>query len=243
MRVEVCANSFVSALEAQKGGADRIELCYDLEHGGTTPSAAAIRLAVEKLKPSGTDVFVLIRPRSGDFMYSDIELEVMQRDILFCKEHGVDGVVIGLLTTDDQIDVENTARMADLAQPMQVTFHRAFDFVADPFEALEQIVGMGIQRILTSGQKSSALEGSDLIRQLIETAKNRIIIMPGGGITSANIEAVFAKTGAKEFHLSAKKRMKHPGRIHAVENLDDGYFLTDREEVAKVVGILKMLEL
>lgn len=238
MLLEVCTNSIGSALEACAGGAQRVELCHDLENGGTTPSAAFIQIAAERLKPKGMDVFVLIRPRAGDFIYTEVEFEVIQRDVLFCKENKVDGVVIGFLTPDGKIDLVKTAKLVELARPMQVTFHRAFDFTSDPFEAMEQLIGLGIQRILTSGGKSTALEGGALIQPLIEKADNRLIIMPGGGINSGNILQIAALTKAREFHLSAKKRMQLPVPGHDIQNLESSYWQTDREEVAKVVGLL-----
>ncbi len=239
MLIEVCANSIGSAMNAFAGGAQRVELCQDLENGGTTPSAATIQIAVERLKPNGMDVFVLIRPRSGDFNYSELEFEVIQRDVLFCKENKADGVVIGLLTPDGKIDLEKTAKLVELAHPMQVTFHRAFDFANDPFEAMEQITGLGIQRILSSGRKSTALEGGDLIRQLIEKANDRIIIMPGSGINSGNIRQIAAITKANEFHFSAKKRVQGSASSINVKNLENEYFLTDSEEVKRVVELMK----
>ena len=238
MLIEVCANSFSSAVEAFEGGAQRVELCQDLENGGTTPSAAVVQLAVQKLKKRGLDIFVLIRPRPGDFCYSDLEFEVMKQDILFCKENHVDGVVIGILTSENEIDLARTAQLVELAKPMQVTFHRAFDYVADPFEALEQIINLGIQRILTSGQQATVLEGKDLIKQLIVKAGERIIIMPGSGVNSKNIKKLAKLTNAKEFHLSAKKRIKNSKGKDEVENLENEYFITDREEVRKVVELI-----
>jgi copper homeostasis protein len=143
--------------------------------------------------------------------------------------------VIGFLTPDRKIDIAKTASLVELAKPMQVTFHRAFDYLADPFEALEQLIALGIQRILTSGQQATALEGIALIRQLVEKAKDRIIIMPGSGINSENIKNLAKLTHAKEFHLSAKKRMKKATGINKVENLENEYFQTDCEEVKRVV--------
>jgi copper homeostasis protein len=239
MLIEVCANSFTSAVQALKGGAQRVELCQNLESGGTTPSAATIQLAVERLKKEGLAIFVLIRPRAGSFCYTDLEFEVMKRDILFCKKYNVDGIVIGLLTSEYKIDLVKTAALVELAQPMQVTFHRAFDFVSEPFEAFEQIIDFGIQRILTSGQQSTAIKGKILIRQLIEKANDRIIVMPGSGVNSGNIHNLAEITNAKEFHLSAKKLIRDLEKTNVVENLENEYFLTDSEEVKKVVAALK----
>ena len=239
MLIEVCANSFSSAIEAFEGGAQRVELCQDLKNGGTTPSAATIQLAVERLKKRGLDIFVLIRPRPGNFYYTNSEFEVMKRDILFCKENNVDGVVIGVLTNENKIDLDKTAALVEISQPMQVTFHRAFDYVNQPFEALEQIINLGIQRILTSGQQAKALDGNVLIKQLIKKADNRVIILPGSGINSKNIEELAKMTNAKEFHLSAKKIISGQSESRDVQNLENEYYLTDREEVKKVAEALK----
>lgn len=239
MLIEVCANSFASAVEAFEGGAQRVELCQDLKNGGTTPSAAVIQLAVEKLKTEGMDIFVLIRPRPGGFYYSDVDFKVTKKEVLFCKENGVDGVVIGLLTPENKIDLDRTQQLVELARPMQVTFHRAFDYVNDPFTAMEQIIELGIQRILTSGQQATALQGIDLIVQLVEKAEDRVVIMPGSGINSSNINKIAALTKAKEFHFSAKKLIKTKNKKGDVENLENEYFLTDREEVRKVVELIR----
>ena len=239
MLIEICANSFFSAFEAFKGGANRIELCQNLENGGTTPSAATIRLAVEKFQPGGMAVFVLIRPRSGNFVYNDLEFEVMKKDIQFCKENHVDGVVIGLLNDKNEIDLERTSELIKLAKPMKVTFHRAFDFVQNPLAALEQIIELGAQRLLTSGQQTTALEGMDLIKKLINKAKDRIIVMPGSGINSSNILKLSKQTGAIEFHLSAKKKIYDQNSRESVEGIENEYFMTDREEVERVIQAIK----
>jgi copper homeostasis protein len=203
--LEVCAGSVTSALNAQAGGAHRVELCDNLNEGGVTPSASAIILAKRYLQ---IPVFVLIRPRSGDFLYSDIEFEMMNEDVRFCKEHGAKGVVLGILKVDGSIDLERMAELVELARPMQVTFHRAFDLAADPFKALEDIISLGIERILTSGQAASAMEGAALISELAIKAGSRIIIMPGGGITENNVAGLINKTGAKEVHASLRTLVK-----------------------------------
>jgi len=199
--LEVCCGSIVSAMNAQEGGAHRIELCDNLNEGGTTPSAGTFIVAKKMLS---IPVFVLIRPRSGDFLYSEFEFEVMKQDILFCKEHGAEGVVLGILQADGTVDIERTRDLAELARPMQVTFHRAFDMTADPFQALEAVISLGIERILTSGQASNALAGADLLQQLNNRAHHRIIIMPGGGITEHNVNELIARTGVKEVHASLR---------------------------------------
>jgi copper homeostasis protein len=201
IKLEVCSGSLVSALNAQAGGAHRVELCDNLNEGGTTPSPGTIILAKKHLH---IPVFVLIRPRTGDFIYSDIEFDVMRQDILFCKEHRAEGVVLGVLKADGSVDIERTGELVELARPMQVTFHRAFDMAADPFKALEDIVSLGIDRVLTSGQATSALAGADLIEQLNIRANTRVIIMPGGGITEGNAIGLMEKTGAAEVHASLR---------------------------------------
>jgi len=199
--LEVCAGSLNSALAAQKGGAQRIELCANLSEGGTTPSAGVIRQAVRLMN---IPVFVLIRPRSGDFLYSDIEFEAMKEDIVFCKEHRAKGVVFGILEKNGDVDVERCVELVNIARPMQVTFHRAFDMVRFPFKALEEIIGMGFDRILTSGQANSVIEGASLIADLVYRAENRIVIMPGGGITENNAAALIKMTGTREVHASLR---------------------------------------
>lgn len=203
--LEVCSGSIISAMNAQEGGAQRIELCDNLNEGGTTPSAGTIILAKEKLT---IPVFVLIRPRTGDFLYSEAEFEVMKQDIGFCKEHGARGVVMGILKEDGSVDLERMKVLVELARPMQVTFHRAFDMAADPFRAMEEIISLGIERILTSGQAPSAMAGSDIIKQLNYRANNRIIIMPGGGITENNVKELISGTGVGEVHASLRSTVK-----------------------------------
>lgn len=198
--VEVCVESVAGALAAQEGGADRVELCANLLEGGTTPSAGTIRLARRKLHMA---MNVIIRPRGGDFCYSDLEFEVMKQDIALAKEAGADGVVIGLLTPEGDVDAPRTAELIALARPLSVTFHRAFDMARDPYRALEDLIALGVNRVLTSGQESSVLEGLDLIADLVQRAGERIIIMPGGGINERNIAKIVAQSGAKEVHFAA----------------------------------------
>ncbi|MEZ4883648.1 MAG: copper homeostasis protein CutC [Chitinophagales bacterium] len=202
IKIEICANSLQSAIHAQKADADRVELCGNLFEGGTTPSAATIQLARKHLT---IDLFVLIRPRGGDFCYSDLEIELMLADIDFAKKAGANGVVLGVLQSDGKIDAARNQLLVEAAKPMQVTFHRAFDVCSQPFEALEQIIDLGFDRILTSGQQQTAIEGADLIRKLVEIAGERIHILVGSGVNSENIAALKEKTNAKEFHCSAKE--------------------------------------
>lgn len=201
-KLEICVDNVESAIDAQIAGADRIELCDNLTEGGTTPCFGTIISARDNLS---IDLNVMIRPRGGDFLYTDLEYDIMRRDIDICVENGVDGVVLGLLRSDGTIDLERTAKLIELAQPMSVTFHRAFDMCSDPVQGLEDIIVSGASRILTSGQRDKALDGTELIRELITQAGKRIIIMPGSGISDSNIETVAKVTGAKEFHLTARK--------------------------------------
>jgi copper homeostasis protein len=194
---EACVDSVAAAVAAQEGGADRVELCADLLEGGCTPSAGAIQLT-RKLLHIGLNV--MVRPRGGDFCYSDAEFETMKLDVAFAQQTGADGVVFGILSPDGTVDAARTAGLIRLARPLSVTFHRAFDVTCDPFEALETLIGLGVDRILTSGQEPSVLEGLDLIADLVKRAADRVIIMPGGGITERNIARIVAGSGAREFH-------------------------------------------
>ena len=185
MIIEACVNSAISAIEAQKGGADRVELCENLHDGGTTPSAGTIKFARKNLH---IGLFVMIRPRGGDFLYSEDEFEIMKEDIKVARELGADGVVFGILKPDGTIDLERMKTLVDLARPMGITCHRAFDMTADPFQAMEDLITLGIDRILTSGQQKTASEGASLILELIQRSNGRIIIMPGSGVKEDNIE-------------------------------------------------------
>ena len=204
VRIEVCANSVASALAAQAGGAARVELCSALAEGGLTPSAAAIELAREQLR---IGLHVLIRPRSGDFCYDDSELAVMKRDIEFCKQAGADGIVIGVLRPDGSVDVERMRELIATARPVSVTFHRAFDMTADAFRALDDVLALGAERLLTSGKHGSAVEGKELIAELVRRAGDRLVVMPGAGVKEGNVRELIATTGAREIHLSGQKKV------------------------------------
>jgi len=205
--LEVCVESVEGGIAAQRGGADRVELCANLLEGGTTPSAGSIRLARSRLD---IGLQVMIRPRGGDFCYSETEFEIMKQDIALAKDAGADGVVIGILRPDGTIDAERTKALADLARPLSVTFHRAFDMASDPHQAMEILIGLGIDRILTSGQEISALEGLELICELVRRAGNRIIIMPGGGITERNFAQILERSRAREIHIAALSPAEGP---------------------------------
>jgi len=200
--IEVCANSVQSAIAAEKGGANRVELCDNLYEGGTTPSAAMIfQTKLQTLIP----VFPIIRPRGGDFLYSTEEFDVMIKDIEIAHNMGADGFVIGCLNIDGSIDYEKNARLIEAAKGLPITFHRAFDMTADPNKALEICKKLGVTRILTSGQKNKAVDGSSLIYDLVQLAGNNVIIMAGSGITEENICEIATNTLAKSFHVSLRK--------------------------------------
>lgn len=199
--IEIAVTDFTTAKSAVEGGADRIELCTGLSEGGVTPSYGLIKQCREKLDIT---LFPIIRSRSGDFLYTEEEFQLMLDDIRLCKELGCDGVVIGFLQQDGQIDAVRTAIAVQEAYPMQVTFHRAFDRCRDAFEALEVIVQCGCARILTSGQQVRAVEAVEMLKKLVDVADNRIIILPGSGVSETTIQTLKNGTGAKEFHASLR---------------------------------------
>lgn len=203
--LEVCANSVTSALAAQSGGAYRVELCENLYEGGTTPSHGEIMLARKLLH---IKLYVLIRPRGGDFLYTDLEYDVMLADVNYCIQAGCDGIVIGMLNADGTVDKERCGKLVEKASQMGVgvTFHRAFDVCADMDRALEDIIEIGCERLLTSGGKTTAMEGASNIARLIKQAGGRIAIMPGSGVDEKNAADLVFFTGAKEIHSSARKR-------------------------------------
>lgn len=200
-KIEVCSTSLEDAREAEAGGAVRIELCSAITCGGVTPSYGTIQSIVDA--NLNLDINVLIRAREGGFHYSPSEIETMCRDIEFCRKAGVHGVVIGALSPQGDIDVEACKRMVEAAGNMSVTFHRAFDICREPFASLEQIISLGCERLLTSGQQPSAEQGVELIAELVKRAAGRIIIMPGAGINPRNITYIEQKTAATEFHSTA----------------------------------------
>src|SRR5688572_11458242 len=195
--IEIATTDYTTTEQAVKGGADRIELCTALSEGGLTPSFGLIKQCREKFN---LPIFPIIRPRGGDFLYGDGEFEIITKDVLLCKQLNCDGIVVGFLKKDGTIDRKKTELIVKLAYPMEVTFHRAFDRCKDPLASLEVIVEAGCQRILTSGQQLKAIDGLELIKQLVVAADNRIIIMPGSGIKPDNIRTIAEATGAVEYH-------------------------------------------
>jgi copper homeostasis protein len=204
LELEICAASLASALAAQAGGAHRIELCQNLEQGGITPSYGLIKEVLAQLR---IPVFVLIRPRPGGFIYSEGELAIMRTDIDMCRTLGCAGVVLGVLDAAGRVDVAQCRALAALAHPLEITFHRAFDACPDQAQALEDVVAIGCQRILTSGGQPSATAGQDQLAALVAQAAGRVRIMPGAGITGANLRDLVAHTGAQDFHASAKRTL------------------------------------
>jgi len=200
-KLEVIGFTIESCLIAQAAGAHRIELCDNPSEGGTTPSYGFIKTARENLS---IDLYPIIRPRGGDFLYSEIEFEVMKADIEVCKNLGCDGVVIGILNADGTVDKKRSKQLVEIANPMKVTFHRAFDRTNDPFQAMEDIISIGCERILTSGLQTVATDGEELLNKLVKKANDRIIIMPGSGVKSDNIKTLIRNTNATEFHSSAR---------------------------------------
>ena len=202
--LEICTGSYDGVLTAARCGAARVELCSGLDEGGLTPSAGLIRsvCALEGIRKH-----VLIRPRGGDFLYTPEELRIMETDIRMAHELGADGVVVGALTADGDVDEEAAERLVEAAGGMSVTFHRAFDLCADPFAALESIIRLGFHRLLTSGRAATAEKGIPLLRQLVEQAAGRISVMPGCGVGPGNAALILREAGAREIHASARERM------------------------------------
>jgi copper homeostasis protein len=235
--LEIIAFNIESCSLIEQAGAHRIELCDNAEEGGTTASHGFIKMAREK---TNIQLFPIIRPRGGDFLYSSDEFAIMKEDIKFCKDLNCDGVVIGLLLEDGKIDYDRTSRLVQLAYPMEVTFHRAFDRVADPLVALEQVIKTGCTRILTSGLFPTAIEGRAALQQLVKHSANRIVIMPGSGIRSTNIVEIAQHTGAFEFHASARKMSPSRMVYHNGQMKEELNQVTvDQQEISRLVQHLK----
>jgi copper homeostasis protein len=222
--IEVCVDSVASAIAAERGGAQRIELCSGLLEGGVTPSLGLLGMVRSKI---AIGVHSIIRPRSGDFCYSEPEFECMQRDIEFVKREGADGVVLGILRTNGSVDIERTRELVELAQPLSVTFHRAFDMSADLLKSLEDVCATGADRLLTSGGEQQCLHGVDTIARLVQTARGRITVMAGGGIGIHNALTIVERTGVTEIHVGLATPVGSPmlhrnprvslGKTHGLE--------------------------
>jgi copper homeostasis protein len=241
--LEVCANSLTSALAGQEGGAFRVELCENLKEGGTTPSPGQITIARKLLH---IKLFVLIRPRSGDFLYDDNEFEIMKANVQYCVDAGCDGIVTGILNADGTIDKPRCAELVQLAKAggLETTFHRAIDVCADVFRAMEDIIELGFDRILTSGGRSTAMEGASVIAHLVEKAAGRIIILPGSGIDEHNAGDLVHFTGVTEIHSSGKvkvgsKMTYKNDHIVMGDILDDEYNhdVTDVQRVRDILAV------
>jgi len=237
LKLEVIGFNIESCILAQAAGAHRIELCDNPGEGGTTPSYGFIKAARKDLQ---IELFPIIRPRGGDFLYSDAEFELMKTDVQVCKDLGCNGIVTGILHADGTVDTKRSGQLVDLAYPMGVTFHRAFDRVNDASKALEDIIAIGCERILTSGLKPAALEAADTIAALVKQADERIIIMPGSGVRSDNIIELAQKTGAVEFHTSARKNIDSK-MSYANEGMKESLrsVSLDEEEVRKIIALLQ----
>jgi copper homeostasis protein len=240
MQIEICANSFESAKAAQLAGANRIELCTELSVGGLTPSHGLIEKVVSELN---IPAHVLIRPRSGNFTYSSSEFDVMLRDIAFCKELGCEGIVSGFLSSENKIDFEKTKQLIAASEGMEFTFHRAFDWVENPLEELQNLIELKVNRLLSSGQKPSAIEGISLLKELQNFSKDNLEIMPGGGINVENA-LKFKEAGFKSIHLSAtnKKQMlpqKPKVSMHSDAFFEEGIVATS--DIEKIKRILQLL--
>ncbi len=234
--LEIAVFSFESALIAQQSGADRIELCENPADGGTTPSYGYLKKAIEKIQ---IPVFPIIRPRGGDFLYSDAEWDIVLNDIRLCKDLGFSGIVTGSLHRDGLVNEAQLQQAVSLAYPMEVTFHRAFDRVSDPLIALEQVIAAGCTRILTSGLHPEVIAVTPLLKQLVRQAGNRMVIMPGSGVRSSNLAQLRAATGAREFHSSA--RLLVPSGMNSLnlamqENLEN--ISVDAAEISRMKQIV-----
>jgi len=239
--LEVCANGYESALNAQMGGATRVEFCDNLAEGGTTPSYGQIALAKKNLN---IEIWPIIRPRGGDFLYSDLEFDLMKEDIKVFKSLNCDGVVIGILNPDGTIDQKRCAELIALANPLPVSFHRAFDMSNDMSLALEDLIALGIVRVLSSGGANSAIQGAATLAQLVKQADGRISIMPGAGINSNNIQDLIEISGADTFHASCKtyvsSKMIFRNSEAKMGSIDDEYQyeLTNIDRVKELVHII-----
>lgn len=244
--IEAAVESAEGAIAAERAGAHRIELCANLTEGGTTPSAGTIGAALARV---GVPIFVMVRPRGGDFLYSSMELSVMMRDIASARTLGAHGIVLGVLTKDGTVDVERTHALVESARPLPVTFHRAFDLASDLGEALDALVEAGVRRVLTSGGSAHAGDGIEQIGSLVQRAGDRITVMPGGGIKASNVRQIVDETGAREIHVGGTKpvasamRFQRPEISFARPPLPDEYTLTTiddarlRSVISAVAGL------
>ncbi|MCC6459406.1 MAG: copper homeostasis protein CutC [Saprospiraceae bacterium] len=233
--LEICAANLQSALAAQRAGAHRIELCCGLDGGGLTPSPGLLR---EVRRQLSIPIHVLIRPREGNFCYTPDELAIMLDDIRFCREAGAEGVVIGALNQHGQLDIPMMQAMIDAADGLDVTCHRAFDYTTDPQQALEDLIQLGVHRILSSGQAVTAFEGRFLLQKIVEKAAGRIRIMPGAGLSAKNILEVADTTGAVEFHLTGRSKVVQPNPGGDIPGLEWWYWASEEAKIQEVLRLL-----
>ena len=236
MLLEVCSFNIQSSIIAQRAGAKRVELCDNPVEGGTTPSYGCISETRDNISIA---LYPIIRPRAGDYVYDDHEFAIIKKDIAICKQLQCDGISVGIQKPSGEIDVERLKRIVEWAYPMGVTSNRAFDAAPDPFKALEDIIEAGCERVLTSGLKTSAPEGAELLSELVKSANGRIIIMPGAGVRSGNIEFLIKTTGAVEFHTSARKTIPLTATYQNPDVSDIGnIYLANEEELKAIVGLM-----
>ena len=241
--IEICLESVESVIAAEKGGADRVELCSDLFEGGLTPTIGTVKTA---LKKSNIKINVMIRPRGGDFCYSDEEFEVMLEDVKALKDTGINGIVFGILTPEGDVDIVRSKELIELARPLPVTFHRAFDMTRDPYKSLEDLINLGVDRVLTSGQEATVPEGADLLEELVKIAGDRIIVMPGCGITERNFPKLQEKIKAREYHIYlpreiSSKMVYHPGHIYMGGLLRQSEFTITHTSSQRVSDVMSLL--
>ena len=231
--MEVCAFNIQSAIIAEKAGAARVELCDNPVEGGTTPSYGTIRQTREKIS---IFLYPIIRPRSGNYFYDDNEMAIIKHDIMMCKELGCNGISIGVQKINGEIDIDKFKQIVEWAYPMGVTCNRAFDVTPDPYKALENLIDCGCERVLTSGQKSAAPDAGETLNKLVQQAGDRIIVMPGAGIKSSNIQKLITESGAKEYHGSAKKIIENPVLFENLLVSDFGnVYETDEHELKNIL--------
>ena len=240
--LEICLESVDSVIASDRGGAQRVELCANLLEGGTTPSAGTIQTARENAKIA---INVMIRPRGGDFLYTDAEFASMQHDIRTAKALGADGIVLGLLRPDGTVEVERTRQLVELAKPLPVTFHRAIDVSRDLLEALEDVISAGAACVLTSGGQPSVVDGAAMVARMVEAARGRIIVMPGSGIRPDNVLSILKMTGAREVHMALEEETQSGMQFRKAEIPMGGVdgreyvrFITPEDAVRNVVEIL-----
>lgn len=241
MILEVCSFNIQSSIIAQRAGAKRVELCDNPVEGGTTPSYGCISETRENIS---IELYPIIRPRAGDYFYDDHEFAIMKKDIQMCRQLGCNGISVGIQKKSGEIDVDRLKMIVEWAYPMGVTSNRAFDAAPDPFKALEDIIEAGCERVLTSGLKTSAPEGASLLAELVKKADGRIIIMPGAGVRSSNIQSLIEQTGAVEFHTSARKTIPLTALYQNPDVTDIGnIYIANEDELNAIVSILNNIEL